>query len=298
MFRKNTFIFICVLLVSACSNRPKEVLSMKEMANVLVELHTLDGVFATGEYRSLDTNEKNKYYEAVLEKHRIDQAQFDSSLVWYSRDPKKFEKIYVRVVDRLTAEENDVKTGKYYPIVPKDSLPIVLTTAGLWKDSTRFVLKNDSSARNQLAFTIVDSALMMQDTYVLRFLHRIEPEDSCDNQHIHFNVHYANGQVDSLYCPVLSDGKLRRYTLRLHAGREEKIDSLSGRIFALDSCLFAQNAYVDSISLVRKYNADIQETLRTKTELHEAYRTFEYRLFPLPSERFDFIPRKKRVNIL
>ena len=281
-FRKSLYIIFLFLFFLSCSNRPEDVLSAREMTTVLVELHTLDGIFETNEYRHLDASEKNKYYEAILERHHIHREQFDSSLVWYSRDPKKFEKIYVRVVDRLTAEEENVKAGKYHSLV---SQQLMLTTTELWKDSTHFTLKNDSSARNRLAFVITDSALMMQDIYTLRFRSRIEAEDSCANHYIRFNVHNASGRVDSLYYPTQHDGKLRRYTLRLQADGKEKIDSLSGYFLASDTCSFVQNAYVDSISLTRKCNADIQEELRTKTERYENYRTFKYRLFPMREEK-------------
>jgi len=293
-FQNKYLFFIFFLFFLACCNRSKEVLNMKEITNILVELHTLDGIFAMDEFRHLDASEKSKYYEATLEKHRIDRAQFDSSLVWYSRNPKKFEIIYTRVVDRLTTEEEAIRAGKYHPIIV---VPTTLASTDIWKDSTQFILQNDSSARNQLAFVIVDSTLMMQDTYVLRFLHKIEQEDSCMNQHIHFNVHYANGLVDSIHYPTHHDGKLRRYTLRLDADKQEKIDSLSMKILASDSCYLVQNAYIDSISLMRKYNANIQNELRDKTELHEEFRLSNYRLFTLPNDKFDSALRRNRINI-
>jgi hypothetical protein len=201
-------------------------------------------------------------------------------LVWYSRDPKRFEKIYVRVLNQLTYQLDIAKAGNLTPEVL-----FTFSTVELWNDSTHFVLKNDSSARNKLAFTIIDSTLMMQDLYILRFYQRVMPEDSCANQRIYFNVHYASGQVDSLKRFVQNDGKLRRYTFRLIADRKEKIDSLTGRFFATDSCLFAQNAYIKNISLTREFNPEIQDELREKTEKMERFRTFEYRLFPMLNER-------------
>ncbi len=284
-FQNKYYFFFIFLLFFACSNRPKDVLSIREMTEVLVDIHTLDGIFTTDEYRDVNMDEKNKYYEAVLRDHKIDQAQFDSSIVWYSRDPKKFEKIYVRVIDRLTNEEELVKKGKYHDIL---SVPAVFTAENIWKDSTRFILKNIPSGRNQLRFSIADSALMTQDLYILRFLHRIEPTDSCKHQAIHFNIYYANGQVDSIYYPTRNDGKFRKYSLGLYASRKEKIDSLTGRILASDTCSFAQNAWVDSISLSRIYNKAGQEELRNITERHEEYRNSPYRLFPLPDDRFGF----------
>ena len=115
---------------------------MKEMTNLLVDMHTLDGIFATYDFHHLTAGERDQYYEAILEKHRTNQAQFDSSLVWYNRDPKRFEKVYVRVINRLTAELEAVKAAKIPPIIPA---PIALESTELLNDTTfYYVLRNDS----------------------------------------------------------------------------------------------------------------------------------------------------------
>jgi hypothetical protein len=44
------------------------------------------------------------YYKNVLNKHGITQAQFDSSLVWYTDNPQIFNKIYPKVIERLDAD--------------------------------------------------------------------------------------------------------------------------------------------------------------------------------------------------
>jgi hypothetical protein len=248
---------------------------MREMTDLLVELHTLDGVLTGYQFRHLNTDERNRFYEAVLERHNTNQAQFDSSVVWYSRDPRRFERIYARVINQLT---NKLDVARKENLMP--DIFVALSTAELWGEhETEFTLNNRASERNELAFTIIDSALMMQDLYVLQFYQRVMPEDACTGQRIIFNIHYASGQVDSLYRSVQNDGLLRRYTFRLFAGREEKIDSLTIRFFASDSCLSAQNARIENISLTRKYSAENQQKLRIKTELAERFRRIEYWLF-------------------
>jgi len=280
-FQNKYLFFILLLTFFACTNRPRDVLNVREMTNLLVDLHTLDGIFETFEFSHLNADERNRYYEAVLKNHNINQAQFDSTLVWYSRDPKRFERVYARVLKRLTNQLDEVKAGKFHPIFPA---PIRLANVDIWSDTTHFVLNNRVAERNQLDFTIIDSTLMMQDIYVLHFHMKVMPEDSCANQRIQLNVHYASGFVDSVYQLVRNDGNMHEYTLRLTADREARIDSLTGRFFAVDSCFFVQNAHIDLITLDRKFNADIQDELRAKTELIERFRTFEFRLLPMPSE--------------
>ena len=44
------------------------------------------------------------YYKSVLDEHGITQAEFDSSLVWFTDNPQIFNKIYPKVIDRLQAD--------------------------------------------------------------------------------------------------------------------------------------------------------------------------------------------------
>ena len=81
--------------------RPRGVLSNREMRNVLYDLHRADGAIQVAGYNYSHDQEVAAYYKNVLDKHRITQAQFDSSLVWYTDNPQIFNKIYPKVIERL-----------------------------------------------------------------------------------------------------------------------------------------------------------------------------------------------------
>ena len=91
-----------MLAVVGC--RPRGVLSNREMRNVLYDLHRVDGALQVAGYNYSHDQEVAAYYKNVLDKHGITQAQFDSSLVWYTDNPQIFNKIYPKVIDRLDAD--------------------------------------------------------------------------------------------------------------------------------------------------------------------------------------------------
>ncbi len=101
-----TFIIGVVLCLTACTIRPDDVLSAGKMEDVLYDLHRADGIMYVQGYEYGHYDRKGKYYQTVLTKHGITQAQFDSSLVWYTDHPKRFDKIYPKVIERLTAEKD------------------------------------------------------------------------------------------------------------------------------------------------------------------------------------------------
>ena len=93
----------CILLlcVAMLGCRPRGILSNKEMRDVLYDLHRVDGAVQVAGYSYGHTQEVAAYYKSVLDKHGVTQAQFDSSLVWFTDNPQIFNKIYPKVIDRL-----------------------------------------------------------------------------------------------------------------------------------------------------------------------------------------------------
>ena len=70
----------------------------------MVDLHKTDALIQVSGLHVGHDEVRDLYYAQVLEKHGVTQAQFDSSLVWYTAHPKRFDKIYPKVRAELSAE--------------------------------------------------------------------------------------------------------------------------------------------------------------------------------------------------
>lgn len=115
------YILCCLLLCfSSCAIRPDGVLSSGKMVNVLVDLHSAEGVLQLAGYNYGHDDEVRLYYGMILAEHGVTQAQFDSSLVWYTDHPQYFQRVYPKVIKRLqqrhdtqtallTAQDNELK---------------------------------------------------------------------------------------------------------------------------------------------------------------------------------------------
>lgn len=98
------------LLLSSCTMRPSSVLSNRKMVNILVDLHTAEGVLQAGGYNYGHDDDVNGYYAVILEQHGVTQAEFDSSIVWYTIHPQFFQRVYPKVMKRLQ-ERYDTETA-------------------------------------------------------------------------------------------------------------------------------------------------------------------------------------------
>ena len=94
---------VFLLVLTGC--RPRGILSSRQMREVLVDLHKTDAIIQMQGIGFRDNEIKDIYYAETLEKHGVTQAQFDSSLVWYTAHPQFFNKIYPKVLKELDAQE-------------------------------------------------------------------------------------------------------------------------------------------------------------------------------------------------
>lgn len=126
-WRRNSiwlFAIGCCMLMGGC--RPKGVLSRSELGEVLYELHRADGVLAVAGYEYGHDQEVARYYQAVLDRHGLSRAQFDSTIVWYTDHPALFDKVYPGVMERLNADLNAVKAMQEKQPVKDLNLPAEL----------------------------------------------------------------------------------------------------------------------------------------------------------------------------
>ena len=100
-----TVCLLSVLAILSTGCRPRGILSSREMRSLLVDLHKTDGMLQVNGWQISNDEVRDIYYAQVLEKHGTTQAQFDSSLVWYTAHPQFFNKIYPKVLKELEAEE-------------------------------------------------------------------------------------------------------------------------------------------------------------------------------------------------
>ena len=105
---KKVWLILFAILMVFAGCRPRGVLSSRQMRDVLYDLHRADAILRQSNLDYGHDEELAKYYEVVLEKHGVTQAQFDSSLVWYTDHPARFDKIYPKIVQRCKEEYGEV----------------------------------------------------------------------------------------------------------------------------------------------------------------------------------------------
>ncbi|MDR1415380.1 MAG: DUF4296 domain-containing protein [Odoribacteraceae bacterium] len=89
-------------LVAACSSAP---LSERRFADLLVDIHTVDGVLSDPRVSPGGEREKYMYYTGVFQKHGVTREQFDSCVHYYSAQPDRYDRVYDRVLRVLEGRD-------------------------------------------------------------------------------------------------------------------------------------------------------------------------------------------------
>jgi hypothetical protein len=279
---------IFFLLPVSCNRAPKKVLSQPEMIDFLIDLHKLDGVLITKGLTTIDDRENVYYYNALLAKHKITKEQFDSSLVWYTSQPKKFSKIYKQVLLILNTEDSLLREQKR---IYDDSVAKADKTIDIWSLKRAFTFSKDSS-NNRIDFHISGYEFFTGDVFELKFLHRSSPVDSTFTEYAVLRVNYENNFADSIKVGLYADSLLKRYTLRYKARQNFRVKNITGVIASTDKPEKRIKTVVDSISLTYSYSPPVHDALRLKWQ-NETDIDSTMRLKP----RLPHLPYKNRINI-
>lgn len=87
-------------LVAACGKVPDGVLTEKQMQAVQVDMQLAEAIVNNTGGSFPDDAHKEALYQSIFRKHKITQAVYDSSLVWYGRNLD----VYMKVYDRISAD--------------------------------------------------------------------------------------------------------------------------------------------------------------------------------------------------
>ncbi len=155
-----------VLILSACSNRPSWVLSEKKMTDVLYSIHLAEAEIEEN-YELYGNNpaKREELLTAVFKKHKITEAQFDTSLVWYNAHLESYFKICDEVVNRYAILSDTLSAQ----ISKNDILLAEHNQTSIWNGVKGYELSPADPARTTITFHIDSIDSSPEDSYKLSF---------------------------------------------------------------------------------------------------------------------------------
>lgn len=159
---------LALLLAGAagCGKRiPSEVIQPAEMEDLLYDYHLATSLGTSLPYD--ESYKKEAYLAYVFRKHGVTQAEFDSSMVWYTRHGSELAELYKQVGERFRRDEERMKAQTARRGSQID-VSVSGDTVDVWQDRTFYWLTS-SVLTNRLVFSLkADTTFHPDDAMALQ----------------------------------------------------------------------------------------------------------------------------------
>ena len=154
---KNFFYLLSLILFISCSEEkeviPSRIIQPNKMSDVLLDVHLMKSHLS--QERIIDPyilDSVNAFYNSIYQRHNITKADFDSSLLYYSKHIIMLDSIYDKVFADLKKMEVELKNVKYtapnIKYLTREALISAIKELEfsnyLIQDSTTFITARDS----------------------------------------------------------------------------------------------------------------------------------------------------------
>lgn len=158
-----------VVCLAACKpGTPRKYIQPDKIEDIMVDYHLAVAMASEMDNGNDREVQKALLIDAVLRKHGVTQAEFDSSMVYYYKRSDRFESMYRHIADRL--DEQALRMGaSESELGAFTNLGTTGDTANIWTGHTQALLM-PVTPYNRLDFTVeIDSTFKRGDSFMLRF---------------------------------------------------------------------------------------------------------------------------------
>lgn len=250
------FLLFALSTLLACKPTvPSKYIQPDDMEDLLYDYHVAQALASVDPMANYDF-ERTKYFLAVLKKHGVTQADFDSSMVYYYSHLDRLKPIYQEVNDRLADEAKSVGasvgSGRYLGYSTTGD------TANIWKNTSDLILI-PRPTMNRFDFTVeVDTSFYKGDSFVFQFMSEYLWQSGSKDAVVCIVTKYEGDSIIQTTNHVSVSGISQ---IRVPANREQKLKQMYGFIYlnaGPNDETTRKIMFISQIQLVRFHNKTIK----------------------------------------
>ena len=248
----------CLALMSSCGKYiPGDIIQPRKMEKVLYDYHLSMG---------MSNNSKNTEKEAqkkyIFQKHGITEAEFDSSMVWYTRESSELLTIYSNLDKRFKREYAHI--GRLLESRDESNTRLSMSgdTVDIWKKG-KIHWFTKAPLMRKLTFEInADTTFHEKDAFLWNMdYHFMKPGKAV----MAMSVIYENDSVTGKTLTVNESGPQSIY---LHSDSAFKVRQVNGFIYIPEDSDPNVNILIQQMTLNR-YHQEVKDSLNDNTQTSE-----------------------------
>ena len=261
--------YIAMLLLSAfvavaCTpSVPSDVIQPDEMEDILYDYYISQAMAGQALNQKDASYDRYVYFSAVLQKHGVTEADFDSSLVYYYSNAKRLHGIYSSLSERIGNEAMGLgasvsEFNKYSSHSESGD------TANIWQDATSLLL-TPYAPSNKFTFSIkADSTYKVGDSFLVNFMSDFIYQAGTKDAVVYVAVRYDNDSVSTHVTHIGVSGVSR---LRIPANDESKVSNIDGFVYlnrGSDDSRTLKLLFISQMQFVRFHKKEMPKAVQAK----------------------------------
>ena len=235
----------CFLLISCGKQIPGDIIQPDKMEEVLYDYHL--SLSMSNNLKVDESYKKKAFQDYVFQKHDITEAEFDSSMVWYTRHTNELAEIYSKLSVRYNKEEDriasflDARNKGQFVFLSGDTVDAWpykkvhwLTTSPIDKQFA-FEITPDTTFYPKDAFVWKADYTFLKNGQAVMAINLVFDNDSVIGQ----SKLISQSGTDSIY---------------LHTDSSYQIKNINGYVYLIEDSVHKPNLIVSGVSLM-KYHA-------------------------------------------
>lgn len=246
------------MLALGCSDNKDMVLTEDQLEDILYDYHLTDAMLQRSD---ISSDKYHLYFDAILNKHSISRAQFDSSMVYYMKHADKIHTIYENISDRLSNEArlqgldgNSMFSGQ---LLKGD-------TANIWNlDNAKVFTSNENENIQKFNF-IADTTYRKGDRFLFSFKSDFIYQDGARNGYAVMSIKFANDSVVTRSSSISSSST---YSIEINDDKEIGVKEIRGFIMQRKSNVLTERnnhtlrmMIVSEIKLIKMHKPVLQNS--------------------------------------
>lgn len=224
-----TFLLLLMLVVACKPSVPSEYIQPGDMEDILYDYHLALAMSRQKGGSDMDFN-RSLYFQSVLKKHDVTEAEFDSSLVYYYSHAYRLKDIYSEVNQRLSDEATSLGVA-VGDISRYSQYSTTGDTANIWNQRTDLLLI-PRPAMNRYDFTVkVDSTFKKGDSFMFQFMSEFIWQSGSKDITVCIVCKYEGDSIIQTANHISVAGTAQ---VRIPAYQEKKLKEMRGFIYLSD----------------------------------------------------------------
>jgi len=249
--------FVSLLLLFGCNNKyPSNIMQPDELENFLYDYHIAQAM--GNDVKSSESYKRELYIDYVYRKHHVTHAEFDSTLVWYTRHAEELSTVYSNLNKRIDEEESRIVVNDH----ANQAITASGDTVNIWMNR-RLYLLSSSEYTNRISFSLkTDSSYHKRDIFKWTGNFIFLPTDSRNGQQAYmaFRIKYDN---DSIVAETKEIRTLGENAIYIVADSVQTIKDINGYIYYQGN----NKMLVSNIRLIRYHQNDSTKYINSSREI-------------------------------